>query len=132
MKFPGDIAAAEEDPRRAASWPYTRFQVAALYGMAAKEAGETANQKMQVLGISWLSFEGVRIEYRGKNQHEHYQIIFEATLAKVEQNSRVRELLLETGDLVLRPDHYVEPGAVTPASRYNEIAMKIRSQLRAS
>jgi predicted NAD-dependent protein-ADP-ribosyltransferase YbiA (DUF1768 family) len=49
--------------------------------------------------------------------------------AKMEQNPKVREILLATGDLVLLPDHTEEPCA--PAEwRYFQIWMEIRSVLR--
>ena len=51
-------------------------------------------------------------------------------MAKVRQNPKVRELLLATGDLELRPDH--KQGAdATAAYRYFEIYTRIRAELRA-
>ena len=49
--------------------------------------------------------------------------------AKLEQNFKVREILLATGTLVLRPDHTTEADA-PPEWRYNEIWMEIRRELQ--
>jgi hypothetical protein len=47
----------------------------------------------------------------------------------VKQNPKVREVLLATGDLVLKPDHHQEPDA--PAAwRYFEILTAIRAELQ--
>jgi hypothetical protein len=47
----------------------------------------------------------------------------------MEQNPKVREILLETGQLVLRPDHTPEADA-PPEWRYYEIWMEIRRELQ--
>jgi hypothetical protein len=49
--------------------------------------------------------------------------------AKLEQNPKVREILLATGDLILRPDHITEPDD-PPEWRYYDIWMEIRAELR--
>ena len=49
--------------------------------------------------------------------------------AKLEQNPEVREILLRTGDLILRPDHIEEPDP-PPEWLYCTIWMEIRSGLR--
>ncbi len=59
-----------------------------------------------------------------------YELIVTAMRAKLEQNPSVVRLLLSTGDLVLRPDHHLEPNT-PPAGRYCEIWMAIRSELKA-
>jgi hypothetical protein len=60
---------------------------------------------------------------------DHYRLIVEATREKVRQNPEVRRVLLSTGDLVLKPDHYQEPDP--PAAwRYYEILSDIRSELQ--
>jgi hypothetical protein len=51
-----------------------------------------------------------------------------AMRSKMEQNPKVRQILLATGDLTLLPDHMEEPGA-PPEWRYFQIWMKIRSEL---
>ena len=86
---------------------------------------------MRAMDIDWVSFEGERIRYRGAGQARHYEIIEAATRAKVGQNPEVREVLVATGELILRPDHVTEEGA-PPAWRYYEIYMKIRGELAAA
>ncbi len=124
MKYPE----GPDDPRAKAEWKFTREQVAGMSGFDAKRAGDAANANMKKLGITWVSFEGQRFEYRPKQPGEHYRLIVEATRAKVEQNPEVKRLLLATGNLVLKPDHRQEPDA--PAAwRYHEILMAIRREL---
>jgi predicted NAD-dependent protein-ADP-ribosyltransferase YbiA (DUF1768 family) len=128
MKFPEDA----DDPRAkfpSLEWKYTREQVAQLTGFDAKHAGDLASANMKKMGISWVSFEGERLEYKPKTPGNHYNLIVEATWEKVRQNLEVRKVLLATGDLVLKPDHHQEPDA--PAAwRYYEILMTIRDQLQ--
>ena len=52
----------------------------------------------------------------------------EAMLAKLNQNQKVREVLLSTGDLVLRPDHIQEENA-PPEWAYFQLWMEIRTEL---
>jgi hypothetical protein len=48
----------------------------------------------------------------------------------VRQNPEVKRVLLATGNLILKPDHYQEPDP--PAAwRYFEILTRIRSDLQA-
>jgi len=69
------------------------------------------------------------MEYRSKEPGEHYRLIVEATREKVRQNPEVKNVLLSTGNLVLKPDHHQEPKA--PAAwRYYDILTEIRSELR--
>jgi len=59
----------------------------------------------------------------------HYRIIVAAMRAKLEQNTKVKEILLSTGTLVLRPDHYQEKNP--PAEwEYFQIWMELRSELQ--
>lgn len=125
MKYPESA----DDPRAKAEWRYTRGQVAQMTGLEAKHAGDLASANMKTLGFTWVSFEGERFEYRPKQTGRHYQLIVEATRAKVEQNPEVKRVLLATGTLVLKPDHRQEPDAVA-AWRYYEILTVIRSDLQ--
>lgn len=110
-------------------WKYTREQVAQLTSFEAKSAGTLAEANMEKMGITWVTFEGQRIEYRASAPGEHYRLVAAATPEKVRQNPYVKRILLATGDLVLRPDHHQEPNA--PAAwRYFEILTQIRSALR--
>ena len=81
------------------------------------------------MGIGWVSFEGKHIEYRPPSPGEHYQLIVAATWEKVRQNPKVQQVLLATGDLILKPDHHQEPDAAA-AWRYYEILTDIRSELQ--
>ncbi len=117
------------DPRAKAAWRHTREEVAQMTAFAAKDAGTVAEENMRRFGIDWVTFEGRRMPYRSKEKGEHYRLIVEGMRAKLEQNPRVREVLLSTGDLILRPDHIQEPDA-PPEWRYFEIWMDLRSRLR--
>jgi predicted NAD-dependent protein-ADP-ribosyltransferase YbiA (DUF1768 family) len=128
MKYPD----SPDDPRATfpgLHWSWTRDQVAQLTSFDAKRAGTLAEQNMKTMGITWVSFDGKRFEYRPAVPGEHYQLIVAATKEKVRQNPEVRKVLLATGDLILKPDHHQEPDA--PAAwRYYEILTEIRGELR--
>jgi hypothetical protein len=128
MKYPE----GDDDPRAqfpGLSWPYTRAQVAQLTAFTAKEAGTRAEENMKQMGITWVTFEGAKMEYKPADPGDHYRLIVAATWEKVRQNPEVKKVLLATGDLVLKPDHHQEPNA--PAAwRYYQILTEIRSQLQ--
>lgn len=130
MKYPED----RKDPRAKFSgleWKYTRAQVSQMTAFEAKEAGTLASENMTKMGITWVSFEGKRFQYRPPVPAVHYRLIVAATREKVKQNPEVKQVLLATGDLILKPDHHQEPNA--PAAwRYFEILTRIRSQLQKS
>jgi hypothetical protein len=112
-------------------WEYTRAQVAQMTAFEAKKAGTLAEQNMHAMPIDWVTFEGKKMPYRPVEPGEHYRLIVEATWEKVRQNPEVKEVLLATGDLKLKPDHDQEPDA--PAAwRYFDVLMDIRSQLRST
>ena len=128
MKYPEDAA----DPRATfpgLTWKFTRADVAQMAGHEAKAAGDLASQNMKAMGINWVTFEGRRMTYWTPETGEHYALIVEATREKVRQNPAVRDALLATGDLVLRPDHR-QPADAPPAWRYYDILMSIRADLR--
>ncbi len=106
-------------------WKHTRDEVSQMVGMEAKAAGDLGSANMKVMDIDWVTFEGRRMKYRTTEKGEHYSLIVEATWAKVQQNPRVRDVLLSTGDLILRPDHH-QPADSPPEWRYYEILMDIR------
>jgi predicted NAD-dependent protein-ADP-ribosyltransferase YbiA (DUF1768 family) len=128
MKYPE----GPEDPRAkfaGLEWKYTRDEVAQLTAFDAKKAGDLASQNMKKIGIDWVTFEGKQFPYRPAKPGEHYRLIVEATREKVLQNPKVQQVLLATGDLVLKPDHHQEPNA--PAAwRYYEILTQIRDELK--
>lgn len=127
MLYPEDRA----DPRAQTGiiWPHTRDEVAGMTAFEAKDAGTAAEENMRKLGIDWVTFEGRRMPYRAAVPGEHYRLIVAAMRAKLEQNPKVREILLATGDLVLRPDHIEEPNP-PPEWLYFRIWMGIRARLR--
>jgi predicted NAD-dependent protein-ADP-ribosyltransferase YbiA (DUF1768 family) len=128
MKYPE----GPDDPRAkfaGLEWKYTRDQVAGMTAFEANAAGTLASRNMEKMGITWVSFEGKRFEYKPAAPGEHYQLIVEATREKVKQNPEVKKVLLSTGDLILKPDHHQEANA--PAAwKYYEILMQIRSELQ--
>jgi predicted NAD-dependent protein-ADP-ribosyltransferase YbiA (DUF1768 family) len=122
-----------KDPRAlfpGLEWSHTRAQVEAMTAFEAKEAGDAAEANRIRMGIGWVTFEGKRLTYWTPRKGEHYRIIVEAMREKLRQNPTVREALLATGNLKLRPDHHQEKNA-PPAWRYFEIWMRIRDELRA-
>jgi len=110
-------------------WKLTREQVGQLTAFDAKHAGTPADANMKKMGITWVTFEGKRIEPRSATSDEFYNLIVEATHAKVRQNPEVQKVLLSTGDLILKPDHHQEPDAPV-AWRYYEILTMIRTELQ--
>lgn len=129
MKFPD--ALLEEDPRSdsAFSWTHTRDEVSAMVGFEAKDAGNEGSKVMKDLNINWVSYRGKQVEYRTTEKGEHYELIRKAMRAKLDQNPQVKDLLLKTGTLVLKPDH--EQGEdVPPAWKYFDIWMEFREELQ--
>jgi predicted NAD-dependent protein-ADP-ribosyltransferase YbiA (DUF1768 family) len=128
MKYPENA----DDPRATfpgVQWKFTRDQVAQMTAFDAKHAGDLANENMKKMGITWVTFEGERMDYKPATPGEHYKLIVEATREKVRQNPEVQKVLLATGDLILKPDHHQEPDA--PAAwRYYEILTMIRAELQ--
>jgi predicted NAD-dependent protein-ADP-ribosyltransferase YbiA (DUF1768 family) len=111
------------------TWKWSREEVAQMISFEAKRAGTEAERNMEKMGIGWVTFDGRKMEYKPAVPGEHYRLIVEATWEKVRQNPEVKKVLLQTGDLVLKPDHHQEPNA--PAAwRYYEILMEIRAKLR--
>ena len=130
MKYPE----SPDDPRAkfpGLEWKYTREQVTQMVSFEANHAGTLASDNMTKMGITWVSFEGKRFEYKPAVAGEHYKLIVDATWEKVKQNPEVKRVLLSTGDLILKPDHRQEANA--PAAwRYYEILTQIRTELQKS
>ena len=128
MKYPE----GPDDPRATfpgVSWNFTREQVAQLSSFEAKRAGDLGEKNMQTMGITWVTFEGKRMEYKPATPGEHYRLIVEATREKVRQNPEVKKILLATGNLILKPDHHQESNA--PAAwHYFDILTQIRTDLQ--
>jgi len=122
-----------DDPRArfaGVTWPHTRDQVSQMSSFEAKAAGTLAEQNMVRMGIDWVTFDGERFAYRPDTPGRHYALIVAATREKVRQNPEVGNVLLATGDLILKPDHHEESGA-RAAWHYCEILMQIRADLNA-
>lgn len=128
MKYP-ESADDERAKIPGLEWRYTRDQVAQLTAFDAKRAGDLAEKNMQQMGITWVTFQGRRLEYRENARGEFYQLIAAAMREKVRQNPEVKAVLLATRDLVLKPDHHQATNA-PPAWRYYEILTEIRAELR--
>jgi predicted NAD-dependent protein-ADP-ribosyltransferase YbiA (DUF1768 family) len=120
------------DPRATfpgVEWKYTREQVGQMTAFEAKDAGALAEDNMKKMKIDWVTFEGKPFPYWSAAKGEHYKLIVEAMRAKLEQNPKVKEILLSTGDLKLLPDHYQEKDP--PAEwHYFQIWMDLRAQLQ--
>jgi predicted NAD-dependent protein-ADP-ribosyltransferase YbiA (DUF1768 family) len=108
-------------------WPHTREQVMMMSAFEAKRAGEVGSANMKKLGIKWVTYRGEKIEYGGADKMKHYDIMLRASRAKVAAHADIKEVLLQTGDLKLLPDHKTYPDS-PPAYHYYDIYMKIRGE----
>jgi hypothetical protein len=127
LKYPEN----DQDPRMQnmeVKWKLTRQQVIKLAAFGAKSAGDAANDNMKKLDITWVSYQGDHFEPKSLGQQTHYDLIFRALKAKVEQNPEVKSILIKTGNLKLLPDHREEE-PLTAAYKYYDIYMKIREPL---
>jgi predicted NAD-dependent protein-ADP-ribosyltransferase YbiA (DUF1768 family) len=110
-------------------WPHSRAQVAKMVGFAAKDAGKYASDVMNKMDISWVTYLGRQIEFSTLQKGEAYQLITRAVWAKIEDNPEAKHLLMQTGDLVLRPDHD-QGSEISAALKYYEILMDVRKQIK--
>jgi hypothetical protein len=83
---------------------------------------------MKELGIDWVTFEGVPLVYCSTIPGKHYRLIKEAMVEKLQQNPQVKQILMKTGDLILRPDHHAE-GCQAPEWKYYQLWKDIRETL---
>ena len=111
------------------NWPHSRSQVAKMVGFAAKDAGKYASDVMKKMDISWVTYLGRQIEFSTLQKGEAYQLITRAVWAKIEDNPEAKHLLMQTGDLVLRPDHD-QGSEISAALKYYEILMDVRKQIK--
>ncbi len=125
MKYPENA----EDPRSVLYYPFTREEVSAMTAFTAKDAGKIGEQKMKALGIDWVTYKSQKMTYCSEVPGLHYELIKKAMMEKVKQNPEVKEILLMTGNLILRPDHHAE-GCQAPEWRYYELWMEIRAQIQ--
>lgn len=128
MKYP-ENKSDERLKNKEIKWPYTRDQVSKMVGFEAKKAGDLAGEIMKKLDIKWISYRGKKIDYTGKDQLAHYEIILRASRAKLKANPSFAELLLKTNNLKLLPDHTQKTNAPL-AYRYYDIYMKLRDELK--
>jgi len=84
--------------------------------------------KRHFLHVVFMRAHALLIADYGAQKGEHYDLIVEGAWAKIRQKPQARDVLLSTGDLILRPDHHQSPDA-PPAWRYHEILMMIRTDL---
>lgn len=107
----------------------TREEVEKMIAFDAKSSGDEASKLMKKYNINWVTYKNKKMTYRISEKGEHYKLIKRAMLAKLNQNKKVQEVLLKTGDLVLRPDHHTQ---ITdpPAWKYYLIWMELRDKLR--
>ncbi len=120
----------KNDPRNNLGYPYTRKQIYLMHGFQSKKAGDLANQLMKLNDIKFVSYKGKKFDYKDLKEGSefHYKLIYKAIKSKIEQNKSVRDLLLKTKGLVLRPDHKL--GSNKPKSYYyHKILMEIRESL---
>ena len=120
------------DPRATfpgVTWKHTREAVGQMTAFTAKDAGALGEENMKKMKIDWVTFEGRRFKYWSMQKGEHYSLIVSAMRAKLDQNPKVRETLLSTGTLTLRPDHYQEQNP-PPEWLYYQIWMEIRSEIQ--
>ena len=131
MKFPdneNDERFIDSTTGARVAWPVTREQVYAMSDFESKKAGDQANEIMKKLGIKWVTYFGQKIEYKGKDQAAHYAIIYDASVAKIEQNPLIKQLLLKTKGLSFILDHKQDSNSPA-AYRTDLIYMKIRDSL---
>jgi predicted NAD-dependent protein-ADP-ribosyltransferase YbiA (DUF1768 family) len=123
----------DDDARaKLGTWPRTRAEVEQLTAFEAKRAGDEARKVFEAAKEKpFMTYRGRRFDSWGSEEDRkfHLDVIERATRAKVEQNPAVKELLLRTGELVLKPDHH-QPKDAPPSFFYFEILMRLRAELR--
>jgi len=130
MKYPegpDDIRASWPD----ITWDHKRDEVAMMTGFDAKRAGSKGSKNMKSMDINWVTYKGSKMTYRTSEKGEHYKLILRIMRAKLEQNPKVKQILLQTKDLILRPDHHQKPDA-PPAWRYFKIWTDLRTELQST
>src|SRR5437588_5412082 len=87
MKYPE----GPNDPRATfpgPEWKYTRDQVAQMVSFEANKAGALASENMTKMGITWVSFEGKRFEYKTRCSRRALQIDCRGDLGESETKPR--------------------------------------------
>lgn len=131
MKYPDPSDNSDIRNRYKNEYPYTRDQIRELYDFDSKKAGDAANKVMKDHNINWITYQKKKFDYKdmGEGSDYHYKLIYEVIEAKVNQNPKIKHLLLKTGKLILKPDH-IQPNDAPKAYYYHEILMDIRAKLK--
>jgi predicted NAD-dependent protein-ADP-ribosyltransferase YbiA (DUF1768 family) len=130
MKYPDPNLS--NDPRMAISpWPHTRKEVYLMSSWDSKTAGNEANDIYKKNNLTLVNFKDHQFIVRdgGTGSDFHYALITRAILAKVNQNPKIKELLLKTKGLILKADHVVSENEQA-SYRYDKILMKIRDEIK--
>lgn len=119
---------SSKDPRQGwGQWPHTRQQVEKMTAFKAKRAGSAASKMMQKNQWKWVTYEGQKMLYREQKKGLFYDLIERAMTAKLMQNKLVQNVLCQTRDLELVPDHDQGQNP-PPAWQYTKIWMKLRAE----
>lgn len=126
MKYPEN----KEDSRflKGIHWPVSREKVSQMTGFEAKRYGDTGSSNMKELKIDWVTYKGQKIKYWTNKRGKHFSLIKRAMIAKMNQNPKVKQILLSTKSLKLKADHHQD--IKHPAWLYSKIWMEIRSELK--
>ena len=130
MKFPDPNDLQDERNHFSQEFSITREAVKKLVMFEAKHAGDLANKVMKEHSINWVTYQGKKFNYKdmAEGSQYHYDLIYKVMWAKVTQNPEIKNLLLQTGNLILKPDH-VQAANSPKAYFYFDILMDIRKKL---
>ena len=109
--------------------PFSRNDVEKMVGFQAKEAGSMASQLMRKHGVDWVTYQGQKMLYRDPVEGPHFKVIYRAMESKLRQNSKVEQILKQTKDLILLPDHKTSQND-PPAWKYYKIWSDQRADLK--
>jgi predicted NAD-dependent protein-ADP-ribosyltransferase YbiA (DUF1768 family) len=129
MKYP-DLTLTNDDRALVEGWKNTREEVFLMSSWDSKSAGNFANQMYADHGFKMINYFDHWFSYTDKAEGSqfHLELITRAIRAKVEQNLEIKNLLLKTSGLKLRPDHLMSENAQA-SFKYHEILEKIRDSL---
>ncbi len=111
------------------TWPHTRAEVFAMDSWDAKSAGNAANVIMRDNQIEYVTYFDTLFDYvdGADGSAFHLELITNAIREKVLQNSAIKDLLIQTKGLILKPDHFMS-NRYPAAFYYHKILMKIRDE----
>ena len=128
MKYPDPDL--KDDPRLLIpNWPHTRKEVYLMSSWDSKTAGNEANAIYEQHKLKFISYKDHQfLSKDGKEgSNFHLALITRAIREKVNQNPKIKDLLLQTKGLILKPDH-TQGEKDPPAYKYHEILMRIRNE----